>query len=636
MPHISHRVMGRECLRLFSFTRPYWKTGVVALGFMVLYTMTVGAQLALIKPVLDRFSEKETRLVSSPLEGTQTETQDTPPRGLEEGLKKSLRDVAYIKGLKAWVGTMTSSYTNIGILALILAPIIFLSNYFQNYLKHFIIWRVYVDISNRLCESLLPQSLSFYDNRKSGDLLSRVINDLQVTQTGLIVLFGDVVLQPMRLLCGLGLALYFSWKLFLLALIALPFFLLPITIFGKKIRKHGEATLERKAQLTEALREMLAGIRIVKAYKMENEESHEFQRINEEFFRRRMKVNKAVILNESTNEAMYAVGLGIIVIIGGYVISTGNVGLGEFGGFIAASTLTFRSTKLLSRSYSRLQEALAGAGRIFELLDHEPQIKDHPQAVELKGMEKEVAFKNVDFAYDRTDKVLSDINFTVKKGQVVAIAGESGSGKSTLLNLIPRFYEPSRGTVEIDGQDVRYLKRDSLLNNIAIVTQQTFLFNKSIAENIRYGKRDASQMEVEAAAKAAYIHNFVSTLPKGYDTEVGELGVRLSGGQRQRIAIARAILKNAPILILDEATSALDSESEKIVQDALRNLMKGRTTFIVAHRLSTVRHCDKIAVLKEGRIVETGMHDELVQKGGEYRRLYQMQIEGDATFIAKK
>ncbi len=350
-----------------------------------------------------------------------------------------------------------------------------------------------------------------------------------------------------------------------------------------------------------------------------------------------MKVNKATILNESTNVAMYTVGLGIMVILGGYVISTGNVGLGEIGGFIAASTLTFRSTKLLARSYSRLQEALAGAGRIFELLDYEPQIRDMPNSVELKGIERGVVFKDVNFLYNSNDEVvLSDINLTVKKGQVVAIAGQSGSGKSTFLNLIPRFYEPSSGTVEIDGQDIRYVKGDSLLGSIAIVTQQTFLFNKSITENIRYGKRGASRKEVEAAAKAAYIHDFVCTLPKGYDTEVGELGVRLSGGQRQRIAIARAILKDAPILILDEATSALDSESEKIVQDALGNLMKGRTCFVVAHRLSTVRNCDLIAVLEGGRIVEVGTHNGLVQKKGEYWRLYQMQIEGDATFIGQE
>ncbi|MFQ5957640.1 MAG: ABC transporter transmembrane domain-containing protein, partial [Candidatus Brocadiales bacterium] len=265
MPHISHKVMGRECLRLFAFTRPYWKTGILALTFMVIYTVAVGAQLALVKPVLDRLSEREARIASSPQEGSQAKTQAASPLKWKEELKKGLQDVAQVKELKAWVGTMTSSYTNIGILAIILAPIIFLSNYLQNYLKYFIIWRVYVDISNRLCESLLPQSPSFFDNRKSGDLLSRVINDLRVTQMGLIVLFGDVVLLPMRFFCGLGLALYFSWKLFLLAIIALPFFLPPITIFGRKVRKHGEATLERMAQLTEALREMLAGIRIVKA-----------------------------------------------------------------------------------------------------------------------------------------------------------------------------------------------------------------------------------------------------------------------------------------------------------------------------------------------------------------------------------
>ena len=647
--------MLQECARLFAFTGPYWKMGLLALAFMLLHTLATGAQLALIKPVLDRLSEKKAQValtthpkqgitpVQNPLEGFTTgaesellnkqvlDTSDENPlEELQEEIKNSLPGGSKLQELRAWIVGLTGSYRGIGLLAIAIAPVIFVSNYFQNYLKHFIIWKVYVDISNRLCQSLLPQSLSFFDDRKSGELMSRVVNDLMVTQVGLLVLFGDVVLQPLRFLLGLALAMYFSMKLFLLTLLALPFFLFPIVFFGKKIRRHGEATLERMARITEALREMLSGIRTVKAYKMEDEESKEFQEINKEFFRKRMKVTKAVILSESTNEGLYAIGLGLMVIIGGYVISTGDVGLGELGGFIAATTLTFRSTKLLSRSYSKLQECLAGAGRIFEILDQEPQVKDHPQAVELKGMERDIAFKQVSSAYNSIE-VLRDIDLRIQKGQVVAIAGESGSGKSTLINLIPRFYEPTQGTIEIDGQDIRYVKKDSLLDQIAIVTQQTFLFNRSIAENIRYGKRDASLKEIEEAARAAYIHDFITELPKGYDTEVGELGVRLSGGQRQRIAIARAFLKDAPILILDEATSALDSESEKGVQEALSNLVKGKTTFIIAHRLSTVRNCDMIIVLKDGRIVETGTHEQLVEKGGEYLRLYQAQIEGESA-----
>ncbi|MFN3467679.1 MAG: ABC transporter ATP-binding protein, partial [Candidatus Brocadiales bacterium] len=460
----------------------------------------------------------------------------------------------------------TNTYKGIGILAIALAPLIFIFGYVQDYLKHFVMWRVYVDLSNRLCGSLLPQSLSFFEDRKSGELMSRLINDLNVTQVGIIILFEDVMLQPLRLLCGLILALYFSGKLFLLVLVGMPAILFPILFFGRKIRKHGKATLERMGWLTEALREILTGIRIIKAYKMEEEEQKEFQKINEDFFKKRMKWSKAAILSQSSGEFFYALGLGGMVIGGGYVVGTGSLTLGELGGFIAACMLIFRSTRLLSKSYSKLQEALAGAGRIFELLDHTPQLQDHPQAVELGGMEREVTFNKVSFAYN-SERVLEDVTFQVKKGEVVGIVGESGAGKTTLVNLLSRFYEPTEGSIEIDGKDIRLVKRASLVDNIALVTQQTFLFNRSVAENIRYGKPDATDEEVIQAAKQANAHDFIMQLPKGYQSEIGEKGTKLSGGQRQRIAIARAILRDPRILVLDEATSSLDTASELLIQE---------------------------------------------------------------------
>jgi subfamily B ATP-binding cassette protein MsbA len=288
--------------------------------------------------------------------------------------------------------------------------------------------------------------------------------------------------------------------------------------------------------------------------------------------------------------------------------------------------LILTSIKRLAKSYGKLQESLAGASRVFELLDQHPTITDSPDAIELKKIEKEIAFNNVNFAYDSIP-VLKDINLTIQKGQIIAIVGESGAGKSTLLDLVPRFYDPVNGSIKIDGTDIRLIKRDSLLDKIAIVSQQTFLFNRSFKENILCGRRDASTEEIEDAAKAANIHDFIVNLPKGYDTIVGEQGVKLSGGQRQRVTIARAIVKNAPILILDEATSSLDSESEKLVQEALDNLMKGKTTFVIAHRLSTIRHADRIVVLKNGCIVETGSHDELIDKESEYKKQYRIQFD---------
>ncbi len=644
-----------ESMRLLSFARPYWKEWLLALVFMTLYTTICGVQLALIKPALDKFSERGETLrhhsvasnppesppqrqagspsiLANPADSPQTNVSHPTQKNLKQGVREYLRQSIPGELSTLWT-RYTSTYKSIGILAIALAPLIFLFGYLQDYLKQFIIWRVYVDLSNRLCSSLLQQSMSFFEDRKSGELMSRLITDLNVTQGGIVILFEDVMLQPMRLVCGLILALYFSGKFFLLVLAGLPVLLFPVLFFGKKIRKHSGATMERIGWRTESLREILAGIRIIKAYKMEEQEKKEFQEINEDFFKKRMKWSKALISSQSSAEFFYALGLGGMVIAGGYVVGTGGLTLGEMGGLVAACMLILRSIRLLSRSYSKLQEASAGASRIFELLDYAPQFQDHPQAVELDGMEKEIAFRGVSFGYNppEAEKVLEDITFQVRKGEVIGIVGESGAGKTTLVNLLARFYEPTEGSIELDGKDIRLVKRDSLIDNIAMVTQQTFLFNRTVAENIRYGKNGASVQEIEEAARAAYIHDFVSGLPGGYDTEVGELGVKLSGGQRQRIAIAMAILKNAPILILDEATSALDAESEKLVHQALANLMKGKTTFIIAHRMSNIKNCDKIIVLKDGRLAEMGTHEELVRKGGEYYRLYQAQMKEEST-----
>lgn len=617
-----------ECAKLLSFIRPYRKFIILAIISMVVYTSANGIQISLIKPVVDKLLIDNTKntpdLPRIDIDETSQEQNNRSP--VKQLKKQTLYKFSFIEKIQRRV---TNSFTSIGIVMAILAPVIFFTSYFQQYFRNLIMWGVIVDIRNKLCDHLLPQPLSFFENRKSGDLLSRLTNDISVTQSGLTILFDEILLQPMRLICGLVLAFYFSWKLALFTLIVFPMIFIPMLVMGKKVKKHGKKSLRHLSDLTDTLREMFSGIRIVKAFKMEDEESREIHNINEKFLEKRLKMVKTKALNTSTNEFVYTLGLAVLVILGGYVIVSNKITPGELGGFITATGfMVVTSVKRLAKSYVSLQESLSGVNRVFELFTIEPTIKDHPEAVTLEKIEKDISFKNVSFSYDGSeDFILKDVSLTIRKGEIIAVVGGSGAGKTSLISLIPRFYDPVKGSIEIDGTDIRMIKRESLLSHIAMVTQQTFLFNRSFYENILYGRRNATLDEVQAASKAAYIHEFIMGLPHGYDTVVGELGVKLSGGQRQRIAIARAILKNAPILLLDEATSSLDYESEKLVQDALNNLIAGRTTIIVAHRLSTIQHCDRIIVMKKGHIAEMGDHESLMSGDGEYKRVYQLHLD---------
>ncbi len=600
----------------------------LAMISMIIYTLASGIQISLIKPIIDKFLKAEAKEITTlPRididQPAHKQSDSSPVKQYKDKIVNKFKFIGKIQ--KRAIG----SYTSIGVVMAIIAPVILLSCYYQQYFRNRVMWAVVVDIRNKVCDHLLPQPLSFFENRKSGDLLSRLTNDIAVTQSGLTILFDEILLQPMKMICGMSLAFYFSWKLSLWVLIAFPIIFIPVLVMGRKIKKHGKGSLKHLSDLTDAMREMFAGIRIVKAFKMEAEESREIHDISERYFMKRLKMVKAKALNTSTSEFVYTLGLALMVILGGYVVMSKKITPGELGGFITATGfMVITAVKKLAKSYASLQESLSGVNRVFELFTIEPTIKDHPEAVTLEKVEEGIFFKNVSFSYDGSeDYILKDINLTIHKGEVVAIVGESGAGKSTIINLIPRFYDTVKGCIEIDGIDIRKIKSESLLEHTAIVTQQTFLFNRSFYENILYGRKNASFEEVQAAAKAAHIHEFIMSLPKGYDTVVGELGVKLSGGQRQRIAIARAILKNAPILLLDEATSSLDYESEKLVQDALNNLIVGRTTIIVAHRLSTIQHCDRIIVMKNGRIIETGSHDSLISGDGEYKRVYQMHID---------
>lgn len=595
---------------------------------MFIYTLASGVQISLIKPILDKLIKTDKKEIAAlpRIDIDQPAQIQSSSALVKEYKNKIFNKFRFIEKIQR---RATHSFTSIGIVMAIVAPIIFISCYYQQYFRNRVMWAVVVDIRNKVCDHLLPQPLSFFENRKSGDLLSRLTNDMAVTQSGLTILFDEILLQPMKMICGMSLAFYFSWKLSLWVMVAFPIIFIPVLVMGRKIKKHGKGSLRHLSDLTDAMREMFAGIRIVKAFKMEAEESREIHDISERFFMKRLKMVRAKALNTGTSEFVYTLGLAVMVILGGYVVMSKKITPGELGGFITATGfMVITAVKKLAKSYASLQESLSGVNRVFELFTIEPTIKDHPEAVTLEKVEEGIFFKDVSFSYDGSeDFILRDINLAIHKGEVVAIVGESGAGKSTIINLITRFYDPVKGSIEIDGIDIRKIKSESLLEHTAIVTQQTFLFNRSFYENILYGRKNASFEDVQAAAKAANIHEFIMSLPKGYDTVVGELGVKLSGGQRQRIAIARAILKNAPVLLLDEATSSLDYESEKLVQEALNNLITGRTTVIVAHRLSTIQHCDRIIVMKKGRIIEAGSHDSLMSGDGEYKRVYQLHID---------
>jgi subfamily B ATP-binding cassette protein MsbA len=497
------------------------------------------------------------------------------------------------------------------------------------YLSEYVSNEVINDLRKDLNAHIQDLSLGFFTQHPTGALLSRVTSDVYVIGTALTGTVASILKDGVSLIALLIVAFYQDWVLALIAIVVFPASVLPMVRLSKKMRAHARKLQGTLGVLTALLQETVQGNRVVKAFNMQTYEKDRFAAESRGLQRTAMRVARIRAFTTPMMEILAAFGIAGVVWYGGYSVIAGGRTQGSFLAFLTALFLLYDPFKGLGRANGTLQQGLAAADRVFELLDTKPQVADRPDARVLPPIQHGIEFDAVSFAY-QDDAVLRAVSLTIRRGEAVALVGPSGGGKSTLADLLLRFYDVSAGAIRIDGVDLRAVTQQSLREQMALVTQHTFLFNDTVRNNIAYGSIEQPMEAIIAAARAANAHEFISELPEGYDTRIGELGLRLSGGQRQRIAIARALLKNAPILVLDEATSALDNESERLVQQALDTLMHGRTTLVIAHRLSTVRNADRIVVLVRGAIVEQGTHDELLAHNGDYRRLHDLQFT-DAT-----
>jgi ATP-binding cassette, subfamily B, bacterial MsbA len=573
--------------RLIELIKPYWAKLFFAMACMIFVSLLEGGQAYLVKPALDEvFINKDaSKLVLLPFV----------------------------------------------IIILFLVKGVF--NYIQAYLMNFVGLRVVANIREMLYGHLQSLSLSFFTRTSTGILISRITNDVNLIQGSVSNVVTGVLKDVFTIAALIGVVFYQNWKLAIIALVVFPLAIIPIKQFGKRLRKFSRRSQEQMGSITTFLHETITGNRIVKAFNMEEYEKQRFAGENDRFFATVFKRAKIRALSHPLMELIGGIAAAFVIWIGGYSVIRGEMTPGTFFSFMAALFMLYNPIRDLNKVNLEIQEGLAAAARVYELLDVRPDIMDQAGALPLLPISKGVDFRDVSFKYDG-EPVLRNISFRARAGEVVAIVGMSGAGKTSLVNLLPRFYDVEGGQVLIDGCDIRTVSIQSLRNQIGLVTQQTILFNDTVRNNIAYGSRQRTDQELIEAAKAANAHEFIMKLPQGYDTVIGEQGVKLSGGERQRVSIARALLKNAPILILDEATSSLDSDSEAEVQKALDRLMENRTVFVIAHRLSTIRSADRILVLSAGRLLEEGSHEELLQAKGEYRRLYDLQFrdtEGDGV-----
>ena len=573
--------------RLLGYSRRYTGRFALAFGAMLVYAAASAGVAYLIKPIID--------------EGLQPRSAATLP---------DPRSLAF------WSGAVLVAYLAKGFGA-----------YFSAYLMTDIGQRVVRDLRDQLFKHILDQSAAFFSRKTTGQLMSRITNDVSQVQQAVSETVGDLLREGLALVGYAALLFYWDHRLALVCITGAPVVVYPLVRLGQRVRRSTRRSQEELEHLSHLAAEAFAGHRIVKAFGAEAHEGARFRRASEMLYRTNLKITSTVAMLPPMMEFLGGLAVVALIWYGSTRIAAGEITQGAFLGFIFAAFMMYTPIKKLSRVNTNLQQAMAAAERIFGMLDRHTEVREREGARPLEPLRRSVEFRNVAFQYEDGDApILRDVSFRVAAGQMVAIVGLSGAGKTTLVNLIPRFYDVTGGAVLVDGVDIRDVTLTSLRQQVGIVTQETVLFDESIAVNIAYGSPAASMAQIEAAARAAHAHEFILRQPQGYDTRIGERGQKLSGGQRQRLAIARALLKDPPILILDEATSALDAESEQLVQDALANLMRNRTAFVIAHRLSTVRRADAIVALERGRVAEIGSHEELLARPGSvYAKLYALQ-----------
>lgn len=594
----------KEYFKLLRFTKAY--RGVLGLAFLCMGFSTIfdGISIGMIVPVSDRIlTNKEIILPSH-----------VPP--FIVNLVNKLNQISPLAVLKATV---------VVIIFLFLFKGFFI--FMQTYLMNVAGQGVVKEVRNSLYKKFQDLSMEFYSKKRTGELISRITNDVSLITHAISSSLADLIYQSMQLVLFAFLVFYLYWKMALVSFVLFPFIMLPVLKIGKRIKKFSFEVQNKMADLNSLLAETIQGAYIVKVFNREDYELSRFNKLNYHYYKFMLKIIKRKEMLSPITEFIGALGAVVILLVAGKEVIEGKLSFGIFGLFMGSLMSMIKPFKRLSRVHAENQHALAASSRIYDILEEEPKITEKYNALPINEFKERIEFSNVWFKYnEEEDFVLKDIKLEAKKGETIALVGHSGAGKSTMVGLIPRLYDSQKGGVLIDGEDVRELKIKDLRSLIAVVSQDLVLFNATVRDNIAYGREGATQQEIEEAAKKAFAYDFIQKLPQGFSTVIGDRGFRLSGGERQRISIARAILRDAPILILDEATSQLDSSSEQLIKEALYNLMKGKTTFVIAHRLSTVQKADKIVVMEKGRIAEEGDHASLISRKSLYKKLYDLQF----------